>query len=129
MPKKAAKSVEMGPMPSNMFGCNACDDIRAVLNADGYCIHCAAEQGPRDGELVGMSPEVVRVLSRKAFPKRGAIARCEIVLCKLEGSATPFVTWWHNLESGGCSSGNYFVGLVDAALDYDRRVVAEERYK
>lgn len=29
----------------NEHGCNGCDDIRAPLNADGYCKQCAAEQG------------------------------------------------------------------------------------
>lgn len=29
----------------NEHGCNGCDDIRAPLNADGYCKDCAKEQG------------------------------------------------------------------------------------
>jgi hypothetical protein len=44
-----------------------------------------------------------------------------IVLCKIDNSYTPYVTWLHNHTDNGYYHGHYFDNIQDATQDYTKR--------
>ena len=60
------------------------------------------------------------IIDRKA----GHLDYLEIVLCKIDNSYTPFVTWLHNKNDNGFYHGSYHSNLTEALNDFNDRGVS-----
>jgi len=45
----------------------------------------------------------------------------DVILCKIENSVTPYVTWRQGKLDKGCYWGHYFTDFLEACTDYERR--------